>query len=963
MLQEPVVLEGRSYALRHIGPQSHLYPQGVPIAQSTYTVLNQTTMVGRALPMADMPNSTDFVSGSWTGRVNDAGEFTLTFPNKEASDGTPWRNRFDPSFKNEWIEILNDGYLEAVCCIEKVDLKRDQIIISGHDGFWQTKNAYERDWIVVQAPRDVIERGTQVWQSIIADNFPSTSSITGPATTLTTPTTTWTLTNGGSFMVSPSGLVVEPSSLGGGAGMASPTFSITDSGAWSITMSFTAPTLASGHAPTVALKVTESLGNVYELDMALALGTQGGTGSLLLDSNLEGQIIVPTDTAYSLLMESDGEYIWAYVNGQLIPGGIQRAHSITSSLQVSIVASAGGVPTIEMLYTGVQIKTLQPFLMAGGTTDKGDFALPGSASTYPNGGLHARYYNNADLAGDSSRLVKIHHHGRSQAYVGSTGGPGEYANQQDSTIDNQSNAPGAAGNYWSCIWFGAIYLKLSAGNYEFQLITQSNTGARVYIGKTKFGDQLYDNFSLGNPVTVGYINVTAANLAGTLSYNPGFGVSTGTEIRDGWYPIKIEYFVDLSGTTTAPVFNWYNTPVSYTDPGGTTIPLLVNTARVVDSTSLSPLGCVDQRHQGISHFDLIQKTAQAFGHQFACEPHSLESSFFPGILAPRWREGADYDAKLEPDDNERKEGMLNYGNTLDATDTITTLQGNGAGFQNGNTGQLQGYVYDPVSLQESLFDVEGWQDFSDAAFASLLGALLNSNLGTRLQPWQSIVGDPVGRERLAIPWPIPVPLTDSLSQMRWRPGDGLFVYARDVRIEDTAPRQLLMVQRSIHPNGTTGVAVTFMANESVRPRGTQYQLNQRLFQATRWQRNYQKQLVTLTGTYAQNSIAANSDTTGSGVFQINKYSAVTLQPGDIVVRAWVRFVVNLANLATGIGINGQGDVTSTLNGPWTTTPAMIDITPVAIPDSFNRLLVYLINKNVTTPQNDVEWQVLVDVLR
>ena len=52
---------------------------------------------------------------------------------------------------------------------------------------------------------------------------------------------------------------------------------------------------------------------------------------------------------------------------------------------------------------------------------------------------------------------------------------------------------------------------------------------------------------------------------------------------------------------------------------------------MVPSTSLSPLGCVDQRFQGVWYFDMYQQTGQAFGYEFALEPQSLESGSFPGF--------------------------------------------------------------------------------------------------------------------------------------------------------------------------------------------------------------------------------------------------------------------------------------------------------------------------------------------
>src|ERR1700752_2275838 len=79
---EPTVLDLRQYALRHIGPKAVVFPD---TPGASFTVLNRTDMVARPLPQANIPNSSDFVSGSWTGRLLDAGDGKLTFPNKEAS--------------------------------------------------------------------------------------------------------------------------------------------------------------------------------------------------------------------------------------------------------------------------------------------------------------------------------------------------------------------------------------------------------------------------------------------------------------------------------------------------------------------------------------------------------------------------------------------------------------------------------------------------------------------------------------------------------------------------------------------------------------------------------------------------------------------------------------------------------------------------------------------------------------
>lgn len=927
-LLEPVVLEGRGYELRHIGPRSVLYAGGGPsVAVTNYVLLNQPTMVARELPITNSPISPDFAQGQWTMRLGDAGDYSLTFPNKDASDGMPWRNRFASDGKNQWIEIRNDGYPEFVGCIEDVDSKRDQIVITGHDGFFQTKNAYERDWVTVQAPRDVIERGTQVWVPITVDNFPAGSL-----------NAQWTVVNNGvgsSSVLGTSGGLNMKVGAGGIGGPhteidASPS---TSNIVWNASCTFI--------NTSTNLDCTFSISDPTSI-YTIRLDVTSQFVNFQVNGNSMGIITLPLATSYTLFMESDGEWVSGFINGQFISIGRRIAGSPSGSVVVKLTSGTG---TLVDIHYRCQL----PFLMSG--SDKGDYVLPGNKSTYPSGGLHARYHNDLDLQTDGNRLARILNPTRTIAYKGS-GGPGEYANQQDPVINVQGNpVPGAASSNWSVLWFGSIYLKWNAGSgtYTFQVNipggATTNYAVRIWIGKTRFQDELTAsaNWSFSSGLASAIVNITAASLAGTLPY------SGGKITRDGWYPIKIEYAVD-STAGVAPAFFLTNSPTAYTDPGGTVIASGAQ-ATIVPSTSLSPLGMVDERHQGISHFDLIQKTALAAGYQFAVEPQTLESNVFPGVLAPRIREGQDYDAILEPDDQARNEGLINYSNKLDATDIATSIRGNGAGFQNGNTGQLQAEVFDPVHLKAALFDIQAWQDFSDASFATLLQALLNSRLGLQLDPWQVITGDPIGRPRLANLWPLP----SKLAQMRWRAGDGLKVYARDVNIQDVTPRQLLVMSRQIHPNGSTGAQVSFAS----RPRSATHAIKQALFQATRWQRNYQKQLVTLSGSYVIPTIAFGTDSSANG-FPAG-YSVVSTSANDQVVNAYVRITSNNGAVSLNILVNGV-DVTSTLNGPWTTIPFDLPLNAVAKPDANGRIYVNIKN-NSGAVNSAVSFQLFVDVLR
>lgn len=945
---EPVVLAGDYYSLRLIGPQDAVWPT---TPNAPVTVLANDSMVARPLPMSNLTSSPDFVSGNWIGRLGDAGEGSLTFPNKDASDGVPWRQRFDPTGHLQFMEIYRNGELDFCGVIDAITtLDRQQVQIHCYDGMWLLKKAYERDWTVTQAPRDVIERGAKMWVPTVADNFAAGTYVSGshlitPAMGSAYP---WAIstTLSGSVTVNPSGganLNVggtnnATAAISNGAGGS--TFA-SEATIWSAQ----ADVGLSNSAVGLRLFVTDTSLLTY----AIYLGATTGSTLFYSGSTLMSQSVVPGSTSYSLLIESDGEWVTAYVNGTII-GQIRRmaAPQLGNNVEMQVQVAGTLVNTTATVQSAL-VRVQSPFLLG----DSGDYVLPGTADTYPTGGLHARYFNDLDLQSNSSALSMILSPTRQQSY--GTSSPAEYANQQDAQIDGQNPpgysqttpGPGAAAlQNWSCRWFGAIYLKLSDGSYGFQWNnpgeSTSNYAVRIWIGKTQLGAQLVDEWSFSSGTgSIGF-SVTAADLEGTLPYDGG------TVARDGWYPIKIE-FACGGATGEAGALILTSSPAAYTDPGGTAIAAGVQST-VVPATSLSPLGCVDQRYQGISHFDLAQQTAQAYGYQISCEPKQLESGLFPGVLAPRVREGHDTDIVLSPDLGPRQdgEGILNYSSGLDASDFACSLTGNGAGFQNGNTGQLQATVFDPGTMLSSLFDAQQWQDFSDASFASLLQALLNSQLGLQLEPWQLLSADPHGRPRQSYTWPLP----GELAAMRWRPGDGLRINAPDINVFDTSPRQMLTITRNILPNGTPSTQASF----ALRPRTPAHALKQQLYKASRLQRNYQRQRTTITGGYVTSAVPAVS----GGVVSYTSYAIMPLN-GVQVIGASLRIPYNSGGVSMSVEINGT-DQTSNLGGPWVRVPLDIDITAYAVPSTDNRLYVRVGN-NSTVNASAIELQVFVDVLR
>lgn len=355
---EPVVLAGDRFTFLHIGPRAQVWPTS-PAAN--IAVLGRTDMVSRPLPVSNVPSSPDCVSGQWIGRVLDSGELSLTFPNREASDGTPWRERFDPTGHLQFIEILDNGVLDSCCVIDTAAPDQQQVQVHGQDGWFLLKKAFERDWIVTQAPRDVIERATRVWVPVMADNF--------PAGTLSSQWSPSTGSGGGAWSLGASGglLLTAPAANNAYAQIYG-SANCGTTGTWRATASI--QTVALGPEAFLSLQVDESSGDYY--------GVRLQAGNAIFYDNNSATIALTqlaSATSYGLTLESDGEWLWAFVNGQLV-GGCRRSHASTASL--ATLVEAGGTSltgsTARATVSGVLVETEQPFLMPG--SDEGEYLLP-----------------------------------------------------------------------------------------------------------------------------------------------------------------------------------------------------------------------------------------------------------------------------------------------------------------------------------------------------------------------------------------------------------------------------------------------------------------------------------------------------------------------------------------------------------------------------------------------------------
>jgi hypothetical protein len=852
------VVDARRHRVRHILP----WTAGEDTTQSAQSLFGKSYAFSE-LPITPLPTDRSFSEGDWLSRLGDAGEFHVTFPNKEAPNGPPWRERFSTFGHLEFVEIYRDDVLEHVDVILAVEPDQQKVVISGQDGWFLLRDAYQRDQQVVMAPRDVIERYSYVWAPIVADNFielnatrwSSNTFLEGESPTKEKPTVSIAAAATGGVLLT----CIAPKETKSRAWLESKNFQISDNNRWSLTANFVTTQASGTNQTVIILREGQAGGELFFLIIE-GLTIRGSFGNSFGFTS----IALPQGFApgpHSFLVECDGRFMSGYIDGYLIAvrpvpvaiGAVSLGFEVAAGTPI---VSLTGASSNQTLLQEVLFRELQPFLMRG--AEKGDYVLPGDTQTYPYGGLNGRYYNDADIAEESESLNLRFAPNRT-----GTGPGGSYKDRTDAGIVSglEPPFPGAAATSFSVRWFGAIYLKLSQGNYVFEMgRSGAQVAFRVWIGKTQFGQQIIDSWSL------------------TATTNPVEGTVNAAALgkKDGWYPIIIE----LARGTVANVFQFYckTAPAVYTDPGGTSI----NTgsgAIVVPATSLSPLGCVDQHYQGQSHFNITKETAEAFGLQMYCEPRQLESGEFPGQLVPQARVGHDTDEIVEKDDLQSKSPMVNYKNKVDATDMASSIRGTGAGLPNGQNGQIQVEEFDIPTMQESLFDLQGWVDASDINSPSLLATRIASQLDLQTEPWQNIEGEPIARDRLADTFP----LTGALSAMRWTPGMGVRIYLPEINVQDIVPRQIMQVTRQFGPVGRHGTQMGFRQ----RPIDRLSQVNKLIRSGAQSQRNYQRQVISLPVKYS----AAGTPTVAAGE---TIWASVPLQPSDKIVSAKLVIATNSA---------------------------------------------------------------------
>jgi hypothetical protein len=752
-------------------------------------------------------------SGDYETRIGSEGAFHLTLPNGMGSDGVAHMQRFlisRPGFLyyvgDEWVEIYDGADLLYVGTPTRVPiLSRDTLQLEGADPLillQKEREYYTGYWR--HAPRDVWEHYTSTWRVHLAEGFDGGL----PSTSRFVTTNTAAAPAAGSVRIAPGvplefGYVRAHFDTSIAIGLDSPT----PYRVWQVKAQFTRNRFGAEGTPPygdnayvrVGLRTTAGEDLIYlQLMERVSLvrcpdDTPGASDPARMDIKLQTDPPGP----YEVIVEGRERWVYFLLNQQLVAVVPMPVDSYSVVPFVS-VRTGDNTGTQYADLDSIMLRRTQPYLMPG--SQKGDYHLPGAP---PPGGLWGRYYNDEDIhnAGNYPLL----------AFNPAHDDEGIYHTRIDKTLAfsglvwwPQEGAP-SAGLWWSVRWTGSIYLDLAAGDATLGYTTLQE-GARMWVGKTRRGEEYLDNWLVG---------LGGTKTGGSLRAHIGYGAD-GT-YKSGWYPIIIEY--GQRGSVGA-AFRLH-------DGGGTTIP----------SSRLSPYGIFDEHLRAESHYEALRTLQDTYGYQASVQPRALESGEFPGLYLPRVRSGRDTDMVLDESTPET------FGTAIDALGSAHAVMGDGRGLGGDGSTDLTAEMMAYGSALEAAPHLQTeYEQFADVSYAPLLEQRLASLLLLRTSPWQEVSAAPPGERVLADSFTLP----GSLEMFDWRAGDGLRLQLPSIGINDIVPRQLMGVVRPFVALGLQAPRVTFRQ----APRSMQEAARRLWRRATQVRRSYQGQLVRTTGSGA-----------------------------------------------------------------------------------------------------------------
>lgn len=834
--KEEYVLDPAEIILRHIRQGTASSPGAVQVL-GTYFYPDAVGLNG----------DQGFQSGNYERKVKEEGSFSVTFPNGPGADGVMHRDRFlvleEEEYRpgDEFIEIWKDRELLFVGVPTAYKLSKSALVIEGVSPFWllklirETTNSY---W--VSAPRDALEYYLSVWQEVVATDFEGFDG--------TYLFTTQETADGWKYIgaqPSPAGGLQLKTKLGETSPelkkLFSPTFQI-------------GPTNPDSHESwrvEAFVNFVGIEGKLNSLTLSLWKCASITVGKNSINANVFRTVAATYVDSFSntvrdgdhhVAIEGRDRWVYFYFDGRLVSILPQVPINFTAEY-VSLAAEQSDATTaVTAQVYFVSVRRTRPFLSSA--AHPGDYKLPGAPTS---GGLEGHYHLDTDIPPPPSPSIwekfgRLLHPAREIDPSTSQSG-GLYQRRLDSAINfpvgESWMPPGPPGGaLFSCRWVGAIYLDLA--NYDFAIRVQADDRARIWISKTRSGEEyLSDWTEAGHALTT----TTGPWLkAGSTAASPPSGAAGKLAgMPSGHYPIVIEFsntsstggiIVEYQRSDGVGTWQILGKPATATEGGNYSSP----TSALV---RLSPLGLYQENVQYESHYDAFQAIVEAYGYQWVETPRSLESGEFPGYVEVKNRVGRDTNVILDEFDGTE---VAVQGNADEVADSIITeAQGLGDPGQATNLG-LEVFNFDKAphlflaQAQESLGDING---------ESFLLQRARSMLALRREVWEEVGARPRGQRELADKFP----LTGELAEFKWDPGDGVRLNFPEVKVKDKAPRQIMSLGQPFTPNGLGTPTASFRQ----RPRNFEQVLRKMLKQSLAQKRNYQGQLVVVSGALGGNA--------------------------------------------------------------------------------------------------------------
>lgn len=781
----------------------------------------------------------NLVAGSFETRLGEEGLGTLKLPNAAGPDGARHLERFAitrPGYDNyrpgdEWVEIFHQGTDRPrfVGTPIGASVSRQAVELRLADGFWLTKKVRETAagfW--AGAPRDAIEHYTGVWQQLIVWD--------GALDTAATWSATPAVAEGLEYVrgsTTAEGFVLDLQTVPATAYIraAVPQISSTDTD-WRVEARISRGLLDADSYIAVGLFASNGVphGAVLMTAGDVSLYT---TGSTFVSSGKNTNPPGP----FTLAVEQRGRWLFGYLDGQLIGVTPSDQPSGYPGVAVHASASATAVPAATVHYLRATLHT--GWLLTG--PDKGDLRLPGAPTP---GGLTGEFFNDADLEA-------LHTTDFPKFALNPTRTPS--ARRIDAQLNFPAGStpgwqPSAAGDNFTARWTGTIWLDLAADDWELRLDGLADLG-RVWVGRTRFGDQLIEWWDA-------LTNTASGSLRTQLATS-----------ESGWYPIVVEYAQMGDPVAGGLALEW-------SQAGGAW--------QAVPADKLSPLGCYQNQVIHESHYEQLRALIDQFGLQLTCEPRQLESGEFPGQMIPKVRHGRDTEKVLDS-----VEGT-DLQTDISAEEVADCLVADAAGIAADGAQLTAEELNFAEAAAGHLFLQQEAESLSDITIESNLRQRLDSLLALRSSPWEEVGAKPSSRRELLDSFP----LTGQLAEFHWEPGDGIRLDLPELGVKDSGCRQIMGVSWPFTPDGLQSPTIAFRQ----RPRNFRETLRRLQRQALSPQRTYQGQLTTVQG-----SIAGNP----SGGGTPNQYTIVAL-PLDLTDVVKAELVVRNKSNASQMDIEVNG---------------------------------------------------------